>query len=525
MSETIRPIRIEAPVAEVTLLEDRAHVVRRGSVSLPSGSARIEISDVAPVLSDKTLSLRIGDKGVTVVDAKVSRRAVVQGLDDEDETSDDDATALRREAEELSRELYRKRSDLMALNRHAKGLEEIAAHSFAELAGDVSWGSAIGNEWEARLQQLRERERDLRVRISVLAIDINDSEQRSHRLKARLAAVQNPSQKEWAGIQVDVHAEKAGDYEIQLDYVVPGACWRPYHTAELREGEGASLRFSTDACVWQNTGEDWREAALFFSTERLSLGAEPPQLTTDFLRLKPRADTLVVEKRDEAITTVGLGTTTAARAEELPGIDDGGLALKLSSAGAATVPSDGRPYRIALSNFTSEAKTELVAFPERSPSVYTRSTQSNQGSMPILAGPVDLIRENGFVGRTSVLFIAAGETFELGWGPEPELRLKRTEEKKAEKSRTLSAWVERAHHIQLRFSNLGASSRSIRVTERIPVSEVDRVQIELDAKATSGAARPDADGFVEWTLRLPPFGQKQLELHYNLRKHQDVVGV
>ena len=145
--------------------------------------------------------------------------------------------------------------------------------------------------------------------------------------------------------------------------------------------------------------------------------------------------------------------------------------------------------------------------------------------MPILAGPVDLIRENGFVGRTSVLFIAPGETFELGWGPEPELRLKRTEEKKAEKSRTLSAWVERAHHIQLRFSNLGTSSRSIRVTERIPVSEVDRVKIELDAKATSEAARPDADGFVSWTLRLPPFGQKRLELHYNLRKHQDVVGV
>ena len=348
MSETSRvdPIHAGAPVAEVTLLEDRAHVVRRGSVTLPSGAARIEISDVAPVLSDKTLSLRIVDKGVTVVDAKVSRRAVVQGPEDEDvdsgqEGETGDATALRREAEELSRELYRKRSDLMALNRHAKGLEEIAAHSFAELAGDVSWGSAIGSEWEARLQQLRERERELRVRVSVLAIDINDLEQRSHRLNSRLATVQNPSQKEWAGIQVDLHAEKAGAYKIQLDYVVPGACWRPYHTAELCEGEGTSLRFSTDACVWQNTGEDWNEAALFFSTERLTLGAEPPQLMTDFLRLKPRTDTLVVEKRDEAITTVGLGTTTA-RAAELPGIDDGGLALKLSSARAATVPSDGR---------------------------------------------------------------------------------------------------------------------------------------------------------------------------------------
>jgi len=56
-----------------------------------------------------------------------------------------------------------------------------------------------------------------------------------------------------------------------------------------------------------------------------------------------------------------------------------------------------------------------------------------------LAGPVDLIRENGFVGRTSVLFIAAGERFELGWGPDAELRVKRHSESKQEKSRRLSS--------------------------------------------------------------------------------------
>ena len=35
-----------------------------------------------------------------------------------------------------------------------------------------------------------------------------------------------------------------------------------------------------------------------------------------------------------------------------------------------------------------------------------------------LAGPVDLIRDGGFAGRTTLLYVAAGEGFALGWGVE-----------------------------------------------------------------------------------------------------------
>src|SRR5690606_5568296 len=37
------------------VLEDRAHVVRRGRVELPAGTSRLRIHGVAPVLADKTL--------------------------------------------------------------------------------------------------------------------------------------------------------------------------------------------------------------------------------------------------------------------------------------------------------------------------------------------------------------------------------------------------------------------------------------------------------------------------------------
>ena len=52
-------LQAAVPVTEVTLLEDRALVVRRGIVELPPGRSRLRITPVAPVLVDKTLSAEL----------------------------------------------------------------------------------------------------------------------------------------------------------------------------------------------------------------------------------------------------------------------------------------------------------------------------------------------------------------------------------------------------------------------------------------------------------------------------------
>ena len=162
---------------------------------------------------------------------------------------------------------------------------------------------------------------------------------------------------------------------------------------------------------------------------------------------------------------------------------------------------------------------------ELAPCVFLKSTQVNRGSQPLLAGPVDLIRNSGLAGRTCIMYVAPGEKFALGWGAEPELRAKRTCDVHDEQSRMLSSWVSRQHEVEVRLSNLGAHSREVRVLERVPVSEVEKVRIEIDHDKTSGSKAPNSDGIIEWTLELEPFGQRRVQLQYTLRKHEDVVGV
>ena len=49
MSDEVQTLSTAVPVVEVTLLEDRALVVRRGVIELPPGRSRVRIDAVAPV--------------------------------------------------------------------------------------------------------------------------------------------------------------------------------------------------------------------------------------------------------------------------------------------------------------------------------------------------------------------------------------------------------------------------------------------------------------------------------------------
>ena len=520
---------IELPIASVTLLEDRAHVVRRGSLSLAAADDRVQIERVAPVIADKTVAVIVVEGSVKVVDARVRRRSLIR-LRDGDRVAEEqqlgaERARLEREGDELEAERERLQADHDLVARQLAALDQVASLSLADMAEDAAWGDELGPDAADRIAVVAGEERALIAQLVDREREIEELDRRLQQLAIRIAAIDRPDAEERADLEIDLSGAAGTACELRVDYVVPGACWRPWHTARL---DGATVELTTDACVWQKTGEDWRNVELMLSTERASLGAEPPRLASDLLRATRKSEQLLVQAREQDIDTAGLGgggEAGARAAVELPGIDDGGEVIALRAPERASIPSDGRPYRVRLTSFTAEAETQLVAFPELAPVVLLKSTQQNKGSEPLLAGPVDLVRSSGLVGRTSILFIAAGERFDLGWGPDADLRLSREVDVLEEKSRMLSSWVERDTRIRVRLSNLGAAGRKLVVTERVPVSEIEKVKIEVDPSRTTGKQRPDQHGFLRWTIDLAAFGHQEIELTYQLKKHEDVRGI
>lgn len=506
------------PVVAVTILEDRASVTRRGAFAVAAGQTRITITGVSPVLADKTVTATA--TGARVLDAKCVRTVVAsRGSIHE---LDEDRAALAAELATLE-------ARVAAAHAEATAVAQLIEASLGELAVAAARGNSTPNaaeqlaaldDWEAPARRRivdAERERALKQ----VALD---------RLDARITRAKSHTGDEVAALVVELIADAATEVVLAVSYVVPGAAWRPYHRATLARtsATGGTIAWQTAACVWQATGEDWTDVELTCSLERASLGVEPPDLADDELRARRKPDTVVVESREHEHQTTGLGGGPL----EVPGIDDGGLGLTLS-AKRATVRADGTPHRIPVAAFTSLAQLALVAIPLRSPWVHLRAQLTNAGTIPLLAGPVDLIMDSGLVGRAEVGFVAPGEKLHVGFGPEPEVRVHRSEVRERDDAGLLGGWNVQTIKVAVRLSNLGAKTREVAVTERVPKSEVEQVEIVIGAP--DAYLLPDDEqvtprtvddrGMVTWTVTLPPLGRRAVTLEYRVRSQRGVAGM
>jgi uncharacterized protein (TIGR02231 family) len=515
----------DAPVRKVTLLEDRAQVQRAGKVALNAGQNRLYVRDVAPVLQDVSVRAEASGKA-KVLDARV-RRAMRVTRDEKPEV----ARQLEEAIESLTRRLQALGEDQTIAEQRFARFNEVIERGFTELPEDASWGLVQAQSWKDTFEVLFKKVRSLRQTVLQQGHSAQDLHEELAALAAQRQALDRPDLQFVAWLEVDVTAEKAGEAQVSFEYTVPNALWRPLHSARLAD-EGR-LEFESSAAVWQNTGEDWTDATLCFSTARSSLGTEPPLLSDDLLAATKKSDKVVVQARQVMVQRAkaegggGPGAGAAAEAPrnvELPGVDDGGEIRNLVAKAACSIPSDGRPNIVPLFSFEAKPRTGLVAFPELAAKAFIKSVQKNEARFPILAGPVELLQKSGFVGWTQVLFVAPGEEFALSFGPDDAVRLSR-KDKQGVEEKPVGKWTVNSTQVTVYLSNLSGEPKKLELTERLPVSEIEHVKVELNAKKTSPKPEVDSNGFCRWTVELAPNSQTQVNLGYQLSTAPGVQGL
>ncbi|MBP0017172.1 MAG: mucoidy inhibitor MuiA family protein [Cyanobacteria bacterium SBLK] len=515
--ETLQTLIIRAPISTVTLLEDRALVQRQETLTLTPGLWRITIANVAPILADKTLrgTLQNASSGDRINELQVRRQMLVKESD------------LPEQMRSLMGQWREFQQTFQGLDRHRDGrqsefseLADILERAMAEVPIDAAWGRLDVQDWRSQFQELFARLRALRGEIietyqaqEKLVRQLND-------LITRIQSVSRPDYFYRANIEVDLNITIARECELIINYIVPNALWRPWHQARLQQGENPTVSLRCDGCVWQQTGEDWHNIDLIFSTARPSLGADPPLLNEDRLNIQEKSSEIVVETREQTIQTTGLGTGM----QELPGVDDGGEVRILRSQTKATILSDGHPYRVPIFAWETSPEVKYILMPELATQVILKSEQVNPSEYPLLAAPVDLIRSTEFIGNTSLLFVASGEKFALGWGADAGMRVQRTQ-KQEQKQDAISRWKTTTITTQIYLSNISNESRTIEVTERVPISELEQVKVSIISEESTDNISADRNGFCIWNITLLPYSQKEIILVYKVQSAPDVKGL
>ncbi len=516
---------VKSEAVRVTLFEDRAEVVRRATTEVAAGVSWVAIDGVTAALDDPSLVAGVVGDGARVIATRVVRavRAVSVAGDDERDAAERDAaeTTARRAAAE--RDEHRMHTDVERLD--AVALDWVRAVA-AVPRGTTDDPGAGATAWRSAFDAVEES-------ASATEDALLDAEDRSidartqqGRALVRLEAAKATRDLRTSRVEVQVEASEARSVTIELSYRTPCALWRPEHLARWTpagDGEPSRVTITTAAVIWQVTGEVWSNVAARFSTARPAKSAAAPLLTDDVLttrrKSEPERSRVVVEAREQTITTAGLARGSRD-VDEMPGVEDGGEAQWLEGAHPVSIPSDGEPHRVELTRTTVDATVERVAWPERGDAVHLRATATYAGAVPLLAGPVVLARGNELVGRGRVDFVGRGEPFELGFGVDDGLRVRRSVDEKRDVTPVIGT-QKVARTVRLYLSNLSDEARKLSVVERYPVSEVDDVKVAVVSH--DGATLDARDGFAKWAVTLAAGSTLTLTLVYRIEAAAKVV--
>ncbi len=523
---------VEAPIVRVVLLEDRAAVTRR--VTVPeAGRHRLLLGPVSPLVDEQRLTFPSRAEGVVVEEARVVCRPIeAPAADPEAVQAQVEALREAREARERAADRVRRAREAHLRARQATtSATEATTRALQTQDDPVAWAEAvqvIARREAAALEAVAEAEIALgrRTEEETAAARELDGLRGTPDVRGDLDTSEiidgggdttAPSGRVHGWIELTLVASGAAEQLVR--YVVPCAAWRPSHRVRHTTGErGERVHWEQWAACWNATGEDWLGVKVVCSTSREGERARPPAIQDDVIRVQHEVPPDLPDDPSDEIL-VG-DAPVIHQAADLPGIDDGGSPLRFEVEGPMDLPSDGRVTEAHLRSWSGAAESGWWAVPEHSPLVVRRSEQVNGSGGPLLAGPVELVRDGVYVGRGAIPLVADGEAFWLEWGNHPQLRMDRRRTHQIERQKATGT-LTHEFRVEVDVRHVGPEPVVLKVRERVPISEYADVFVTGPETAPELTPPTDDDGFCTWEVEIPPHTMRELSLFYTIRAAAD----
>jgi uncharacterized protein (TIGR02231 family) len=171
-----------------------------------------------------------------------------------------------------------------------------------------------------------------------------------------------------------------------------------------------------------------------------------------------------------------------------------------------TIPSDGTQHGNVVSVETLPVTLEFLAVPKISPFVFLRSEITNRTPFPLLPGRVNSFVGNVFSGSSYLKKVASGEKFDLFFGTDDQVTVKR-EELKSHKEAGLFGGNRMSYRYRIEVRNFRKDAQTVTIRDQLPLAGDEEIKVSLDEPSP----KPDegaADGTQTWRLLLGP-GEKR----------------
>lgn len=512
--------RIPAPsrITAVTVYADRALTTRSMTLTLKPGSYLIAFESLPALILDD--SVRVDGKGTAAT--------TITGLEIK-------RLFLEQSGEKRVQELQ---EEIRILEKRSAGLESrkagITAQKVFLESIRVAWGDRISKELAVgrpTLAELQDASTFVGAGIARAEEQIREIEFDKRTIKDKIDALRRQQheetgsgRKETKTVEVAVEIAREGSLTLELAVMIPQAGWKPSYDVRLAsDSKSADLTFQ--AMIRQQTGEEWRNVDLTLSTARPSIGGAPPELIPWNISLyRPRPMTAEMAfagapapsaRAKKAMQQLSSDSGMAeAKVEEAPAefavaqISEEQTSVSFHVPRTLDIPSDGSRHGTVVATLQLPVSIEYLAVPKLSPTVFLKSELINRDAYPLLPGKVNTFIGTSYTGSSQLKKVAAGEKFDLFFGNDDQVTVKR-EELKLHKEAGLFGKNRVSYRYRIEMNNFRKETLTLTLRDQLPVAADEEIKVSLEEPSL----KPDeikSDGTVIWKTPLLAGEKKEL---------------
>jgi uncharacterized protein (TIGR02231 family) len=547
-------IDLEAPIKEVTVYADRALVTRCGSIELEAGEHELRVNNLPQFLRDSLRAAGRGPRGIRILNVDITTAFRSRPPEAE-------VIALQDELERLVQNQQLLGARQSALNDRRQWLRALGEQS-RDFAKGLAQGQMKPQDCAdffsfAANQALQDAEA-----AQNLEVQLKHVQQEIEAKKRELAQIQGNILPDRLAAVVTVMLEEAGEFELELSYLVMGASWHPQYDVRVQmtgeKGEGV-VELTYVGVVQQSSGERWENVGLALSTARPSLAAVLPELDPWYLNVytppvpgplraaRPRIASIAGMPGDQyaslavqpmALSAMAVSDEVAFAEEQeeqaqenvlrtadiaTATVEQTGTALIFRVGRSVDIPSDNSPHKTTIARDDLPCTFDYVSAPLIDEQVHLRAAIVNSTERVLLSGDASIFLSSEYVGTTNVKTTAPAEKFKIFLGIDDGIKVKRELiERNVEKGNALQGNIRRiTYAYRITVHNYADAPRRVVIRDHLPVTQHERVKVKVQSIQPAPAERTKLE-LITWQFPLASDSEQKIEYRFVVEHPQDV---
>jgi uncharacterized protein (TIGR02231 family) len=540
-------ISTKSKIDAITVFPSGAEITRTVKVKLEAGEHTLLVDDVTGQAAPASLRVEAASTGKLEVGSVDARKISLASTD---------PTVAQSARKKLTDQIEKLQDEKEEQNNiiHVAEAERAYLQNLSKLPQTSGVGTASGvhEDWNALFGVISSHSADVAKTVTAAKLRQRKIDREIKDLRKEYETAEGRPE-DRTQVRVYVHADAPQEATLSIRYQVGAASWTAFYDARLTTGDkdkgaASTLAITRRASIAQTTGEDWEDVALALSTTRPGTATAAPDLnmlsvdfgsgaapaggmSSNYDRMAQQSGPVSktadgdLEENKRVLFKAKKWFAASERAAQQP-VAASTFQTVYAIPGRTTIKTTGEAKRLQISAENVEPMLLVRAVPRLDHTAYLYAKFNlAKSSSPVLPGQVSLFRDGVFVGSGAFPQLAPGEDFELGFGADERVKVRRivTEDKKGETGTFTTSRVEERRYA-IMIKNLHSRAIQLQVVDRAPVAMHQDIKVEFTVDKGPQPTEKDVNdkrGTMLWEMKAEPDEEKTLSFGYKVSAPAD----